>query len=68
MGKKVESKQPVFVTELRKKGTVVITAKTIDELNSQIDSIPASCHYAAGAIGKNTEYGFYSLRLDIIND
>ena len=61
-------KQPAYVDELLKKGTVVLQAKSREALAEMVDCIPASCRYGAGAIGKNNESGIYSLRLDIINE
>ena len=68
--KKTPSKveQPGYVTELLEKGTVTLKAKTYEELTNQIDKLPASVRYTAGAIGKNPTTGLYQLRIDIIND
>lgn len=60
--------QPGYVTELLDKGTVTMKAKTYEGLTDQIDKLPASVRYAAGAIGKNPTTGLYTLRIDIIND
>lgn len=60
-------KQPAYVDELLKNGTVTLTAKTRDELTKMASEIPADVKYGAGAIGKNFETGVFSLRLDIIN-
>ncbi len=68
--KKTPSKaeQPGYVTELLDKGTVTLRAASREELDDQIDNLPASVRYAAGAIGKNPTTGLYTLRIDIIND
>lgn len=68
--KKTPSKveQPGYVTELLDKGTVILRAASREELDDQIDNLPASVRYAAGAIGKNPTTGLYTLRIDIIND
>ena len=64
---KNETEQPTFVEELLKNGTVIITAKTRDELAEMVNDIPADVKYGAGAVGMNPETGVFSLRLDIIN-
>ena len=71
MGKKnetpAEGKTPAFVEQLTKNGTVVLTAKTCDELAEMVNDIPADVHYGAGAVGFNPETGVFSLRLDTTN-
>ena len=62
-----EMTQPEFMGELLENGTVILTAKSREEINDMLAEIPADCSYGAGAIGKNPETGDYSLRLDIIN-
>lgn len=68
MKKKISDtpKQPAYIDELLKNGTVVLTANTAEELCEMIDSIPAEVRYGAGAAGKNPETGVFSLRLDIV--
>ena len=63
-----ETKQPAHVSELLLNGTVVLTAKTRDELAKMVDEIPADVKYGAGAVGKNFETGVFTLRLDVINN
>ena len=63
-----ETKQPAFVEELLKNGTVILTAKTREELAEMVNDIPADCKYMAGAVGFNPETGVFSLRVDITND
>lgn len=65
---KQQPEQPAYVEELLTKGTVILRASNRDEFGEMIDIIPASVHYAAGAIGKNRTSGLFELRLDIIND
>lgn len=65
---KETSQQPVYVEELLKNGTVVLTATSRDELVKMVDEIPADVRYGAGAVGKNPETGAFSLRLDVINN
>lgn len=60
------NKQPGYVSELIEKGTVILRASNRDEFGEMIDIIPASVHYAAGAIGKNPTSGLYTLRLDLV--
>ena len=57
-----------YVSELLDKGTVILTAKTREELAEMTNNIPASCRYGAGAVGRNRETGLFTLRLDIINE
>lgn len=70
MSKKTQSKaknsQPDYVSRLIEKGTAVLVADSVDKLNDMLKNIP--CRYAAGAVGKDTMSGLYSLRLYIIND
>jgi hypothetical protein len=61
-----ETKQPAYVGELLKNGTVTLTAKTRDELDKMVSEIPADIRYGAGAVGKNFETGVFTLRLDIV--
>ena len=62
-----ESKQPAFIEELLKNGTVVITAKTREELAEIVNGIPAECKYGTGAVGQSRENGEYSMRIDIVH-
>ena len=68
MNKKNDSKtqQPAFVDELLKNGTVTITALMRDEFDAMLNDIPADVRYGAGAIGRNSETGILSLRIDLI--
>ena len=61
-----ETKQPAYVEELLKNGTVTLTAKSRDELAKMVNTIPAEVKYGAGAVGKNFETGVFTLRLDIV--
>ncbi len=63
-----EPKQPAYVEELLNNGTVVLEAKSREELAEMVDTIPVETRYGAGAVGRNKETGVYTLRLDIIND
>ncbi len=63
-----EPKQPAYVGDLLLNGTVVLTAKTRDELANMVNDIPANVRYSAGAAGYNPETGAFTLRVDIIND
>jgi hypothetical protein len=62
-----ESSSPAFVEDLLKNGTVILTAKTRDELAEMVNTIPAEVHYGAGAVCKNPETELFSLRIDITN-
>lgn len=63
-----ETKQPAYVEELLKNGTVTLTAKSRDELAKMVNTIPADVKYGTGAVGRNFETGVFTLRLDIINN
>lgn len=60
--------QPAYVEELLKNGTVVLTAKTREELTEMVNNIPAECHYGAGAVGQDFEHRVLTLRIDIVNN
>ena len=61
-----KTQQPAFVDELLKNGTVTITALMRDEFDAMLNDIPADVRYGAGAIGRNSETGILSLRIDLI--
>ena len=61
-----EIKQPPFVEELLKNGTVVITSLTREEFDPILSEIPDGVHYSVGAVGKNPETGVFTLRVDIV--
>ena len=63
-----KQQQPAYVDELLNNGTVVLTAKTREELADTVNDIPAKVRYGAGAAGYNPETGAFTLRVDIIND
>ena len=58
--------QPSPYDDLLKNGTVVLTAKTRDELAKMTSEIPADVKYSAGAVGRNFETGVFAIRLDIV--
>ena len=51
--------------ELKAKGTVMLKAKTHEELSAMIDEIPASVKYSAGAVGRSKDDGTLTLRIDL---
>ncbi len=63
-----ENKQPAYIDELLKNGTVTLTASSREELAEMVDNIPANVRYGAGAVGKNLETGNVSLRIDLIKE
>lgn len=63
-----EKTQPTYVEELLKNGTVVLSAKTRDELADMVNEIPADVRYGAGAVGHNPDTGAFTLRVDITNN
>ena len=66
MSKKAKQEQPDYVTELLNKGHVIFRAASRDEFGPMIDRIPASIRYGAGAIGRNSDTGLFSLRIDLV--
>lgn len=72
MGKKTENTQeqvektaPAFVEELLKKGSVILRAKTREELAKMVDDIPAEVKYGAGAVGQSREDGTFLLIVEL---
>lgn len=63
-----ETKRPAFVDELLKNGTIVLTSLTREDFAPMLAKIPDEVKYSAGAVGKNSETGVFTLRLDVIND
>ena len=69
MGKKkanAKEEQPAYIAELLEKGTVVLTATDREDFGELIANIPVSIRYGAGAIGRNSETGIFSLRIDLV--
>lgn len=60
----VESGQPAFVKELQKKGVVVLSGRTPEELNEMLGAIPADVHYYTGAIGHYYDTGLYRIQVN----
>jgi hypothetical protein len=60
-----ENKQPAFVEELLKNGTVTITSLTREGFDSMLKDIPEGVKYIVGAVGHNPETGVFTLRVDI---
>ena len=63
-----ENKQPAYIDELLKNGTVTLTASSREELAEMVNNIPANVRYGAGAVGKNLETGKVSLRIDLTKE
>ena len=66
MSKRKAKKQQSYLDELNERGTVVVSAKTRDELTEIVSNIPATIRYAVGAVGKNNDSGLFTLRIDLI--
>ena len=64
--KQAKPEQPAYVEELLTKGTVTLTATDREDFGELIANIPASIRYGAGAIGRNSETGIFSLRIDLV--
>ena len=61
-----KSSQPAYIEELLTNGTVVLQAKTPQEIAEMVNNIPAETKYISGAVGR-TRDGIYTLRIDIDN-
>ena len=68
MSKKTDEQQPAYVEELLKNGTAVLSAKSRDELAEMVNTIPADCKYAVGAVGRSQDGCTYTLQVDIIKN
>ena len=73
MGKKTENTQeqvektaPAFVEELLKKGSVILKAKSREELAEMVNDIPADVKYGAGAVGQSREDGTFVLMVELV--
>lgn len=62
-----KSGQPAYIEELLTNGTVVLQAKTPQEIAEMVNNIPANTKYISGAVGR-TRDGIYTLRIDIVNN
>lgn len=62
------AEQPDFVKELLEKGSVIITAKTREDLEAMLKDIPADCRYMTGAVGHNLDTWLFVLQLDLIKE
>ena len=56
-----------FVDDLKKNGSVVLTAKTRDELTEMVNNIPADVKYGAGAVCQNLDNGLFCLQIFVTN-
>jgi hypothetical protein len=65
---KDNTKQPAHIEQLLKNGTAVLSAKTRDELTEMVNTIPADCKYAVGAVGRSQDGCTYTLQVDIIKN
>ena len=63
---KENQQQPKHIEQLMKNGTTVLEAPTREALSELVDTIPADCKYAVGAVGQNYERGTFTLRVDKI--
>ena len=68
MSKKTNEQQPAYVEELLKNGTAILSAKSRDELAEMVNTIPADCKYAVGAVGRSQDGCTYTLQVDIIKN
>ena len=64
----VESTQPSVYDDLLKNCTAILSAKSRDELAEMVNTIPADCKYAVGAVGRSHDGCTYTLQVDIIKN
>ena len=57
--------RPAFVQELLKKGVVVLSGRSRDELMEMLQSIPEGVEYYTGAVGHYFSTGLYSLQVNL---
>ena len=63
--------KPAFIDELQKKGSVMLTASTREDLFAQADTIKNAIkggHLSAGAVGYNYDTCTYCLLINLVND
>ena len=60
--------QPAYIGDLLLNGTTVLTAPTRDELAEMLDQIPADVRVGAGAVGRNSETGAFTLLIHLIKN
>ena len=60
--------QPDYVADLLKNGTTTLTAPTREELGEMFDQIPADVRVGAGAVGRNSETGAFTLLIHLIKN
>ena len=63
-----DAEQPAYIGDLLLNGSTVLTAPTRDEMAEMVNEIPADVRYGAGAVGRDTETGAFSLRIHLIKD
>lgn len=63
-----QAAQPDYVADLLKNGTATITAPTREELADMLDQIPADVRVGAGAVGRNSETGAFTLLIHLIKN
>lgn len=62
-----ELKHSSFVDTLLLEGSIVLTAKTREELAEKVKDIPSDVKYGAGAVGHDFEHGVFTLQVSVIN-
>ena len=60
--------QPDYVADLLKNGSTTLTAPTREELAEMVNEIPADVRVGAGAVGRNSETGAFTLLIHLIKD
>ena len=63
-----QAAQPDYVADLLKNGTTTLTAPTREELAEMLDQIPADVRIGAGAVGRNSETGAFTLLIHLIKN
>ena len=63
-----QAAQPDYVADLLKNGTTTLTAPTREELAEMVNEIPADVRIGAGAVGRNSETGAFTLLIHLIKN
>jgi hypothetical protein len=63
-----QAAQPDYVADLLKNGTTTLTAQTREELGDMLDQLPADVRVGAGAVGRNSETGAFTLLIHLIKN
>lgn len=63
-----EAKQPEYIEELLKDGSVTLEASTREELAKMVKTIPADVRFYSGAAGRNFDRSIYTLQINLVKN